>query len=386
MIQVLVVMMVILVSANFSCRNKPVDYQHAPAFEIKIGALIAHTGSGSSTGESSLVSLELALRDAEKRLYGLGQKVTIRLVVEDTQTDTAVALRLLRGMYDQGIRLVVGPYSSASLAHLKSFADREGMLLVSPSSVATSLALPNDNVFRFVTSADPASDLLAAVSADFEQGGGTLHDPVIYPVNTTDFSMYLETLNDEVLIGCTQCGTGKVAVYLACFGEGVTILKQADEYTHLKTVTWYGSSAFAQNGDAVKDPDAAAFASSRGFPCPIFGLDESARFKWQPLKDEIAARIGREPDVYALTAYDALWIAARTLVTAGRSGDIQKLTSLFISFAADYFGVTGNTALNKNGDRAHGNYDFWAIKDAESIYKWHRVAVYNSAAHTLTRY
>jgi len=215
----------------------------------------------------------MARQDAEKRLMELGHKVMIRLVVEDTRPDTATALRLLQGMYDQGIRLVIGPYSSASVAHLRSFADRNGMLLVSPSSVATSLAIPNDNVFRFVTSdvvqAEAittmmeedgitdivpmirddiwASDLLAAVKADFEQGGGTLHDPVIYPVNTTDFTTYLEALNDEVLVGCTQCGTGKVAVYLACFGEGTTILKQADEYTHLKTVGWYGSSAFAQN-------------------------------------------------------------------------------------------------------------------------------------------
>ena len=320
-------------------------------------------------------------------------------------------LRLLKEMYDEGIRLVIGPYSSSEVAHLKPFADRNGLLLVSPSSVATSLAIPDDNIFRFVTSdivqgealtkmleedqikmivpviRDDVwgNDLLAAIRADFQQVGGETHEPASYAPATTDFSSILSLLDANVAIELAEHPTNEVAVYMACFGEGVNLLDQAGTYANLQQVAWYGSSAFAQNGDLVQNQDAAAFASGHGLQCPIFGLEENAQFKWQPIKDLIAQEIGREPDVYALTAYDALWVAATTYAITGPAPHIDQLKQVFFNFASDFFGITGNTLLDRSGDRAHGNYDFWAVIQKPGNYIWERVAVYHSATGVLTR-
>ncbi len=87
----LIFVIAFLVIMNWSCSKKSPDYNRIPAQEIKIGALISLTGSGSSTGESSSVSLALALRNVQIHLTELGYKVSIQLTARDTQTDTAVA-------------------------------------------------------------------------------------------------------------------------------------------------------------------------------------------------------------------------------------------------------------------------------------------------------
>ena len=99
----------------------------------------------------------------------------------------------------------------------------------------------------------------------------------------------------------------------------------------------------------------------------------------------IQSVLGRAPEVYALTAYDAVWVGVRTYIYTGFRRDIAMFKSAFTSEAANYFGVTGNTTLDVNGDRAYGNYDFWAMKQIQSSRQWQIVARYNSATGTLTR-
>lgn len=409
-----VILLPFLLMITWSCNKKQAEYQSMMPREIRIGALLAMTGTGASTGESSVVAIELARQQVEAHLQALGYPVAVRLIVEDSQTDTAVALQKLQTLYLEGIRLVIGPYSSSEVAHLKEFADRNGVLLVSPSSVATSLALPDDNIFRFVSSdkiqAEAmtkmltedqirmvvpiirddvwGNDLLQALIEDVQHAGGVVHDPVKYLPETVDFTDLLLQLEGNVTTALSQYDTNQVGVYLASFGEGTLILKGAGNLDpgNLSAVAWYGSSAFAQNGTAIGDPEAAWFALGHGLPCPIYGLDESARFKWQPVSDQIAHVIGRSPEVYALTAYDALWVAATTFLTVEPGDDIERVKQIFTSVADSYFGVTGNTTLDRNGDRAFGNYDFWAVNYFTNDFIWQRVAVYNSATGILTRY
>ena len=406
----LIIGVVMLSMMDLSCRQKQPEITPLGSQQISIGALITLTGSGSSTGESSRSSLSMSLQNVQSHLAELGYRIDIRLIIKDTQTDTAIALRMLKEMYDEGIRLVIGPYSSSEVAHLKPFADEYGMLLVSPSSVATSLAIPDDNIFRFVTSdviqgeamtkmleddqikvlvpviRDDiwGENLLTALRTDFQQTGGTTHEAVSYATTTTEFSSTLSLLDANVAEELALHPTAEVAVYLACFGEGVNLLEQIGTFPNLQQVAWYGSSAFAQNGDLVQSQDAAAFAFEHGLPCPIYGLEESAQFKWQPIKDRIALEIGREPDVYALTAYDALWVGATTYAITGPAPTIDQLKQVFFNTSADFFGITGNTLLDRNGDRAHGNYDFWAVNYQPGSYFWERIAVYHSATGILT--
>lgn len=378
---------------------------------VRLGVLLSLTGTGASNGQSSQVSTGLAQQDINAWLNSIGRNTVLQLVVADTRTDTAEALKQLKLMYNQGIRLVVGPYSSAEVAAIKPFADTHSMLIVSPSSVAVSLAIPNDNIFRFVSSdviqgqamssmlVDDSikvivpilrndvwgNDLLGATSTSFTARGGVTYTAVRYDPKAGSFSAELNQLDNNVNTLLSSYTAREIGVYLCSFGEGSNILASAGAYTHLKNVSWYGSSAFAQNANVISDTAAAGFASSHGLPCPIFGLDEAARSKWEPLITRIRASLGRDPEVYALTAYDAVWVALKTFLATGSHPDIATFKLAFTDEASNYFGASGNTTLDVNGDRAFGNYDFWAVKQLLPGDAWQLVARYNSATGILTR-
>ncbi len=402
----------LLLIGNVACKKvKETPYNPVIADEIHIGALLPLTGTGFSSGLAMQVSIEFARNDIMDYFNAAGIKSNLIIDIADTRTDTAEALKQLRMFYEKGIRMVVGPYSSAELSHIKAFSDAHGMLIVSPSSVAVSLAIPGDNVFRFVSSdliqgkamtkmisEDKikvlvplirndvwGNDLVAATAADFAKLGGTVHSPVKFETGTDDFSGVLNELDMAVAGELAHYNPNEVAVYLLSFAEGTKIIADAKNHTNLNNVYWYGGSAFAQNASMLEDSNATLFAYTHGLPCPLFGLDDAAINKWQPLRNRIANELGRIPDVYAITAYDALWVLVRTALTVGKNQDIELMKTAFIHEADDFFGASGNTQLDINGDRAVGNYDFWAVKSDSAGYCWKRVARYNSLYGTLVR-
>ena len=48
------------------------------------------------------------------------------------------------------MRIVIGPFTSAELIASRNYADTNDILLISPSSTSPSLAIPEDNIFRFL--------------------------------------------------------------------------------------------------------------------------------------------------------------------------------------------------------------------------------------------
>lgn len=387
-------------------------YQPVTGNGIRIGVLLTLTGGGSSTGESSVVALQLAMEDLKAYLKSVGSDTMITIEIVDTKTDTAEALKQLKYFYQKGIRLIIGPYGSAELSAIKNFADSRGMLVVSPSSVAASLAIPGDNIFRFVSTdiiqAEAmnkmmvednikvivplvrddlwGNDLVAAVKKNFEKSGGTVVNPVYYPASLTEITPYLRDLDTLVAVQLKKFNPNEVAVYLVTLGEGGQFLSAAGAFNNLNNVYWYGSSAFALNSSVLTDSVSARFACTHGLPCPIYGLDDAAREKWEPLIGKIQAETGRIPEAYAITAYDALWVLAFTCLKTGPSPDINQLKSTFILEAGNFFGASGSTMLDENGDRATGSYDFWSVKhDAKGFY-WKKTARYNSSSGTLIRY
>ena len=130
----------------------------------------------------------------------------------------------------------------------------------------------------------------------------------------------------------------------------------------------------------------AVFAIERNLACPAFGLDPNAQVKWEPLINELETDLGRNPEIYALVAYDALWLATLTYQVTGLNEGIPELKAAFTKQADNYFGVTGWTTLNEAGDRAEATYDFWGIRLFLNAPEWYILARYNNATKTLVRY
>jgi branched-chain amino acid transport system substrate-binding protein len=378
---------------------------------ITVGALLSLTGPSSSLGRGSQAALELAARDLSAQLARQGVKTNVQVVVADTQLNPETALQKLQALAQSGIRIFIGPQSSAEVRAMKPYADENGIVLISQGSTASSLSIPGDNVFRLVPddtfeaaaiatllradgirtlvpvwrtdlgNQDLAHSVLRAVQA----GGGTVTSGVRYapnhqsPASTQDFTAELQAIKSQISQAVAQSNAGSVGVYLAAFDEAAALFAQAGADPILASVRWYGSDGTAQSQVFTSGP-AAAFAARVGFPCPIYALDDADAARRKPVAEEIYARTGIPADALALSAYDALCVAGLAAVQAGGTNDVAAFKQAFVQVTSSFQGITGSVALNDAGDRQSGGYDFWAICGTGTLpdlFAWSRVAVYN---------
>jgi ABC-type branched-subunit amino acid transport system substrate-binding protein len=387
---------------------------------ILIGALLPLTGTLSSFGESAEASLRLAVDDVNNQLAKSGSSSRVGLVIEDTKTDPNVAREKIMDLASKGIRIVIGPATSANVAAVKEYADENGILIVSSSSTAPSLAIPNDNVFRFVPDDTHQAEALAKKMWDegtrvvipiwrtdvfgnnlqsllkekFEKLGGKVVDGIGYdpPVGNFAASLHrinfivweqeLRSLTQKVNDAVKQYGADKVGVYIVAFDEIVPIMIQANKHEALQSVRWYGSDGSVQHEGLIKNIEAAEFAVKTNFLSPIYGVEASDSFK--ELEERIVEEIDRVPRSYAEVIYDEFWVAALTLsnYNGTHKDDIGSLREAFINTTNSYIGVTGRTELNDAGDKKYGSYDFWAIRplskdvNNKGSFEWTNVAAY----------
>ena len=175
----------------------------------------------SSLGESEDAAIKIAIKDVNEYFSKSNSNTRVGLIIEDTQTNPAISLEKLQDLAAKGVRIVIGPGTSAEIQEVKDYADKNGILLVSPSSTAPSLAVPGDNIFRFVPDDTHqaqaiskkmwqdgvrvvvpmwrtdvyGNDLLNATKYNFEMLGGRVVDGVGYIPRTGDFSASLNRIN-----------------------------------------------------------------------------------------------------------------------------------------------------------------------------------------------
>ncbi|NAS89038.1 ABC transporter substrate-binding protein [ANME-1 cluster archaeon AG-394-G21] len=377
--------------------------------EIVIGALLALTGDRSSLGEASKAALEIAVEDTNEYLASIGSEMRMRLIIEDTKTDPAVALEKLQNLSKEGVKIVIGPGASAEVKAVKSYADENDILLISHASTAPSLAIPGDNVFRFCTddtyqAAAIANrmwdegvsvlvpmwrgdvwgdDLTNATNESFKALGGTVVDGVRYNVSTVNFSTAIYSLNSKVAEAIAQYGD-VVAVHLIAFDEVVPIFIEAQNQSNLSDVSWYGCDATALNKELVQNDQAARFAVRTGFECPLFECKQTD--ETGPAMRKIKEKLGRTPETYALAAYDALLVITRAYQATGETDDIKALKEAVVDAAGYYYDSEDGSVLNKAGDMKQGNYDFWVVKEAESAFMWKLVAKCVVSSHGRVRF
>jgi branched-chain amino acid transport system substrate-binding protein len=380
---------------------------------IRIGALLPLTGSGASPGESGNVALQIALEEINTMLVEQGRIIPLfDVLVEDTQTDTLEAIAAYNRLKSQGIRLIIGPFSSSVLKTLKPYADADNILLVSPASVASSIAEKGDNVFRLIPNVISqgeamnallvddnievlipvvrddiwGNELLEAVSSFFVNNGGLIIPPIKYYPSADDFDFIAGKLDIKVNETLEIYPVDKVGVYLVGYGESNNILEAVQNFTMVHEIKWYGNSAFAEDKNILNNTEAASFANNVGLACPSYSLDEAAGDKWKPLLSLLKDTMGRKPEIFAFTTYDALWLAAKTYISTGENPSFSTLKKSFEEQAESYFGVTGWTSLDENGDRDVATYDFWGIAINDEKPEWEIMARFNNNTGVLERY
>jgi len=127
--------------------------------EIEIGGLFSLTGNWATLGVASKAAMEIGIEDVNQYLSAGKTGMHFTASIQDTKLDPATALTGVTAMKAAGVEVVIGPQSSAEVAAIRSYVDANGVLVISQSSTAGTLAIQNDNIFRLTP-----SDTLEAVA------------------------------------------------------------------------------------------------------------------------------------------------------------------------------------------------------------------------------
>lgn len=374
--------------------------------EVHIGALLSVTGDGATLGRTSKAALEIATQrwNASDR----GKQVKVVLDVENTNLEAEQAGAGLTRLADKGVRIAIGPQSSSEVAAISAQAGERGVLLVSQGSTASSLGIPDDNVFRFVPTdrvegrasvdlmlEDGASTIIPiwrndrgntgladSVRAAATASGATVTEGVQYEPDTTDFSTALSDLSSQVQAAVGSAGADEVAVYLAGFEEVAGLFTAARSVAGLDGVRWYGGDAAAQS-KALLASDPAAFATSpkvKGYPSALVALSAADAKRDAKLIRDISKRAKNEADAFTLAAYDAFNVAARTLAATPADADAATLRAAFARTAEGAKGTTGTIRLDPAGDRLSTPYAFWSVCQRGKSARWTQTGTWTPAS------
>lgn len=369
--------------------------------EVPIGALLPLEGPLSSFAKRNQLAIEMAIEDINAFAEKTGSKFRFKVLVEDTKLDKQVALSRLQSLAAQGVQIVIGPLASSEVAAIKSFADNNKIVVISQSSTAPSLAIPNDYIFRLVPTDLLQSKALARLIFDkgyrkaaviyrgddwgvglfeafkkrFEELGGQV-EGVFYDPNAKDLSGEVRKLSEIA----SKFGDKTAVLMIAFEDDGIQIIKLAAQDPVLSNLEWFGTDGTAVSGK-LKDQVGAEIVKLGGL------LSTNFQPAKNPLQEEFMkkfrARAGENPDAYSMNAYDATWIAALSVMFVGEYNS-EKVAQILPEVAMMYFGVSGNTILDENGDRASGDYAIWKIVRTDGGFEWKIAATYSVATDSVT--
>ncbi len=369
---------------------------------VRIGGLFPLTGILGSAGAEVRVAVELGIEDFNAYLAERGAGWHLEMAVEDTATDPDVALKMIKKLHQDGITAVLGPLTSGNVNGVREYADQNGMLVLSPTSTAASLAIPGDNVYRLVPDASVLGSALSrlaghmgvealvpmwrgdthgdgtwrVVSEDFESRGGAVHAGVRYWPHAPDLDMEVALLNKHVREAMELYGPDKVAVLTASYDEYTAILEAAAGHDALGDVVWFTSESSTLT-DALEGNAAAAGFAER---VDLTGVQtfSTRGGEYERLAAELTARLGRDPSTILPHAYDSVWVLGLSILHAN-STDAAHLRGALPGVAAGYSGALLSTALNEAGDLLPTDYRIVRVAGGD----WTAVGNYSATTDTI---
>jgi len=380
--------------------------------EIVIGAILSLTGDLATFGENEKVAAEFAAKQINEFLKASGAKWTLKIISEDTQTKPDICLAKVESLAAKGIKFLLGPLSSAEVRAIKGYCDANKILAISQSSTAPDLAIPGDYIFRFCpTDAAPGGQGVAiarilcddnktyvipvtrndawgvgleeAAATRFKQLGGTVLEGIRYAPEAAEFTAEAKNLADKVTRAIASYGADKVAVLHISFEEVNAFFTAARKYDILWKVKWYGTDGTFGSGAMLEDPAVREFAMAVKYPCTMFAPTHSP--KWEMVRQNGKAVLGREPESYSYTAYDIVWAYAMSLLTVNKY-DPTAVKAVLPTVTRLLFGASGWVDLDEAGDRKQGDYDIWQIAEiSPGKYDWKPIGIWVTLTDSVTR-
>ena len=378
--------------------------QYSLTGTIHIGGLFPLTGGLSNLGEDTRAGANLAVIDFNEYLEKLESDWELDMITEDSGTSPTIAFEKITSLKAKNINLVLGPASSAEVSYVKGYADSNNMLIISYASSATSLSIPNDNLYRLAPDTTQQGNAIAniiysegittlipiwrgdiwgdglhdSIFSEFTRIGGTVDEGIRYFPDTTVFPIETSFLAQRVQHHVDSIDAEKIGVLIIGFQEYVQIIFSALQYDILDDVRWFGSPGITETSQIVNDPTLKEFSERTQFTAVQFGASYSSEY--DEVKNRIELEIGRSASIYAFTAYDSVWIFGLTMLET-QSDDVSIVKAKIPEIAENYIGVIGSTKLNNAGDLDTANYDIVGIKNDQ----WFLAGTYNVTSGIISK-
>lgn len=149
---------------------------------IKIGVLGTMSGINSDFSVSGRRGVELATYEFNEAGGLNGKK--IELVVKDDKSDANVSLRRKKEFVEEGVSVVIGPYTSGMIVNSMDYLRDKEILIISPGISADSLSDIDDNFIRFIETTKEE----AVVLADMAKKNNNKNFAVIYDITNKGFN------------------------------------------------------------------------------------------------------------------------------------------------------------------------------------------------------
>ena len=329
--------------------------------EVKFGAILPLTGDGAPYGTALKKGMDLAIEQVNMK-GGINGK---RLVVafEDDRNlpqDGVTAFNKLRSV--DKVPMVIGAMFSAVTLAIAPIAQKDKIVLLSPTSSDVSLTSAGDYIFRIYPSDAYDGEFLGNFAFDrlqarkvavismqasstisvsqlfkkvFEGKGGTVVSEETFREGTTDFRAALTKIKQQQ----------QDLVFLpAALKEAALVLRQAKEL---------GASAKFLGISTLFDPKLIELAGNAAegllFSSPVFDAASQAP-EIRAFADAYKGRYKAEPDILGAYGYDTVNISVAALSNAISGQTTPEAIKDALYKIKDYKGVTGLMSFDSNGD------------------------------------
>ena len=323
---------------------------------VKIGAILPLSGDVAVYGKSLKNGMDLALAEFQQND---ANKKDFQFIYEDSKADPKLAVSAFQKLSSiDNCKIILGGFSSSEVLSMAPIAEKNKVVLISPTASSPSITSAGDYIFRTTPSDNFDGEIMAKfayyelslkdvallyVNNDyglgiskvfmnkFENYGGNVVIQKSFETNTKDFRTLLISIKDSKPDG----------LYIIATSELGNILKQKTELGLKIKIFTIG---LVENPKVIEI--AGKGADSVFYSYPSFQVNSGNKIV-QKFVTDYKNKYGNDPDVLGAYGYDLVGITLMALKDNSESSDRIKTALYNIK---NYQGVTGHTSFDSNGD------------------------------------
>jgi branched-chain amino acid transport system substrate-binding protein len=325
--------------------NKPQEY--------KVGIMLPLSGPSASIGERAKNGIELAISDIKQK------GVTISPIFNDDKGESATAVSIVNKLINvDSIKVIIGTLKSDPLLAIAPIAEKNKVLVLSPTAGASAISQAGDFIFRNIETPDihgiedskffkdrgieKVAILMANASNAQSYGNsfvnhfkelGIITDNISYNQDEIDFR--------TILIKILEKNPDGIFIGVATAKDAGIIVKQ------IREIGYKGTILMSVAADAKEFFEIAGKYSNDSYvSVPYFNPEVEPAKSFNISYNQ---KYGTTADAFSANSYDAMMLVYNAI---DKCGDLTKslCTRDYLYSVKDYNGVGGLTSFDQNGD------------------------------------